>query len=75
MWTARATSYRQTKGFDHGISRIAVVVQTMVGSEVAGVMFTGNPMTAATDEYVINASWGLGEAVVSGIATPDEYVM
>lgn len=75
MWTARATSYRNTKGFDHDVSRIAVVVQTMVGSEVAGVMFTGNPMTAATDEYVINASWGLGEAVVSGIATPDEYVM
>ena len=75
MWTARATSYRHTKGFDQEISRIAVVVQTMVPSEVAGVMFTGNPMTAATDEFVINASWGLGEAVVSGIVTPDEFVI
>jgi pyruvate,water dikinase len=73
LWTARAASYRNTRGFRHD-QGIAVVVQTMVPSEVAGVMFTANPMTAATDEIVINASWGLGEAIVSGITTPDEYV-
>ena len=75
LWTARATFYRQTKGFDHSESPIAVVVQIMVEADVAGVMFTANPMTAATDELVINASWGLGEAVVSGVVTPDEYVV
>ena len=75
MWTARATSYRNTLGFDHMQARIAVVVQRMIESEVSGVMFTGNPLTARTDEIVINASWGLGEGIVSGILTPDEYTL
>ncbi|CAN0262821.1 unnamed protein product, partial [Phaeothamnion confervicola] len=75
MWSARATAYRYRGGFDHVTAHIAVVVQQMVAAEVAGVMFTGNPLTARTDEIVINASWGLGEAVVSGILTPDEYVL
>jgi pyruvate,water dikinase len=75
MWTARVTAYRHNKGFDHGAALIAVVVQTMVEPEVAGVMFTGNPMNARADEIVINASWGLGEMVVSGSVTPDEYIV
>ena len=75
MWTSRAVSYRKTQGFDHFKTSIAVVVQKMVESEVAGVMFTGNPINTATDETMINASWGLGEAVVSGIVTPDEYIV
>ena len=75
MWTARATAYRHRGGFDHASAHIAVIVQQMVAAEVAGVMFTGNPLTARTDEIVINASWGLGEGVVSGILTPDEYVL
>jgi phosphoenolpyruvate synthase/pyruvate phosphate dikinase len=75
MWTARATSYRRTKGFDQNAARIAVVVQQMVEAEVAGVMFTANPLTGATDEIVLNAAYGLGEALVSGIATPDEHVI
>ncbi|MGH7963050.1 MAG: PEP/pyruvate-binding domain-containing protein, partial [Candidatus Binatia bacterium] len=75
LWTARAAFYRHTQGFDHFSTSIAVVVQTMVESEVSGVMFTGNPINAATDQIVINASWGLGEAVVSGIVTPDEFIV
>jgi pyruvate,water dikinase len=75
MWTARVTAYRQSKGFGHSDIGIAVVVQMMVEPDVAGVMFVGNPMNARTDEIVINASWGLGEAVVSGSITPDEYVV
>ena len=75
MWTARVTAYRHDKGFDHGAAGIAVVVQTMVDADVAGVMFTGNPMNARADEYLTNASWGLGEAVVSGSVTPDEYIV
>jgi rifampicin phosphotransferase len=74
LWTARALAYRKTQGFDRFPS-IAVVVQAMVESEVSGVMFTANPVNTATDEIVINASFGLGEAVVSGIVTPDEYVV
>jgi len=75
MWTARVTAYRQDKGFNHGDAGIAVVVQVMVEAEVSGVMFTGNPMNARADEIVINASWGLGEAVVAGSVTPDEYIV
>ncbi len=75
MWTARVTAYRHDKGFDQGDIGIAVVVQTMVEPQVSGVMFVGNPMNARADEIVINASWGLGEAIVSGAVTPDEYIV
>ena len=75
MWTARATAYRAEKGFDQAAARISVVVQQMVESEIAGVMFTANPLTGATDEIVVNATWGLGEALVSGISTPDEHIL
>ncbi|HZZ47839.1 MAG TPA: PEP/pyruvate-binding domain-containing protein [Pseudonocardia sp.] len=74
LWTARAASYRSNKGFGPDVA-MAVVVQKMVPSEVSGVMFTANPLTEATDEIVINASWGLGEGIVSGITTPDEYTL
>jgi phosphohistidine swiveling domain-containing protein len=75
LWTARAIAYRQRSGFGGANVGIAVVVQTMIESEVSGVMFTANPMTAAVDEYVINASWGLGEAIVAGLVTPDMFVL
>jgi pyruvate,water dikinase len=75
LFTDRATSYRHDQGFDHLDARLAVVVQTMVASDASGVMFTGNPLTAANDELVINASWGLGEAVVQGIVTPDQFTL
>lgn len=73
MWSGRAVSYRNSTGFDHAAARIAVVVQVMVDAEVSGVMFTANPLNARTDELIINASWGLGEGIVSGIVVPDEY--
>lgn len=75
LWSARAVQYRQHNGFDHLAVGLAVVVQQMIESETSGVMFTANPRTAATDETVINASWGLGEAVVQGIVTPDEFTV
>lgn len=75
MWSTRVTVYRHNKGFDHHTIDIAVVVQEMVEPDVAGVMFVGNPMNARADEIVINASWGLGEMVVSGGVTPDEYII
>lgn len=75
LWTARCASYRDHAGIDQDAALIAVVVQTMVASEVSGVLFTANPLSALTDEYVVNASWGLGEGVVSGILTPDEYLV
>lgn len=75
MWTGRAVSYRNSTGFEHAAARIAVVVQVMVDSDVSGVMFTANPLNARTDEMVVNASWGLGEGIVSGIVVPDEFIM
>jgi len=75
LWTARAIYYREKQNFDHSQVSLSVVVQKMVNSEKSGVMFTANPINNNTDEMMINASWGLGEAVVSGAVTPDEYII
>ncbi|OIJ15750.1 phosphoenolpyruvate synthase [Anaerobacillus arseniciselenatis] len=75
LWTARAIYYRENQGFDHFEVSLSAVVQKMVNSEKAGVLFTANPVTNNRNEIMINASWGLGEAVVSGIVTPDEYLV
>lgn len=75
MWTTRAVSYRQDRGYDHRAARLAVVVQAMVQSDVSGVMFTANPLNNRTDEIVVNAAYGLGEAIVSGIINPDEFTV
>ncbi|MBT2585085.1 PEP/pyruvate-binding domain-containing protein [Arthrobacter sp. ISL-95] len=75
LWTDRAVSYRTTNGIDHETVALAVVVQEMVDSATAGVMFTANPVTGNRHETVIDASPGLGEAVVSGAVNPDHYVV
>ncbi|MBS4537915.1 phosphoenolpyruvate synthase [Clostridium sp. D2Q-11] len=75
LWTARAIYYRENQGFKHEEVALSVVVQKMVNSGKAGVMFTANPINHNRNEIMINASWGLGEAVVSGIVTPDEYII
>ncbi|MFI6534099.1 PEP/pyruvate-binding domain-containing protein [Nonomuraea sp. NPDC050547] len=75
LWTDRAVAYREANGIDHAAVRIAVVVQAMVDAEVAGVMFTANPVTGRRREAVIDASPGLGEAVVSGAVNPDRFVV
>ncbi|HET9778656.1 MAG TPA: PEP/pyruvate-binding domain-containing protein [Propionibacteriaceae bacterium] len=75
LWTERAIAYRRHQQIESGNLRIAVVVQRMVDAEFAGVMFTANPVTGERDEVVIDASSGLGEAVVAGLVTPDHYVL
>ncbi|MGW6143463.1 PEP/pyruvate-binding domain-containing protein [Streptomyces sp. NPDC055140] len=75
LWTDRAVSYRETNGIDHGSVQLAVAVQRMVPSAVAGVMFTANPVTGKRDQVVIDASPGLGEAVVSGAVNPDHFIV
>ncbi|MDR0911726.1 MAG: phosphoenolpyruvate synthase [Methanobrevibacter sp.] len=72
LFEARAIFYREENNFDHSKVYIAVVVQQMVESEKAGVMFTVNPSTGE-DIALIEGSWGLGESVVSGSVTPDNY--
>ncbi len=68
---AGAQGYREKLGLELS-SRMAVVIQALIDADVAGVLFTRHPVTGA-DERVIEASWGLGEAVVSGLITPDNY--
>ncbi|MFB4277804.1 MULTISPECIES: PEP/pyruvate-binding domain-containing protein [unclassified Nonomuraea] len=75
LFTDRAVAYRAKLGIDDSEVRIAVVVQSMVEADVAGVMFTANPVSGDRTRIVIDASSGLGEAVVSGLVTPDHYVL
>lgn len=75
LWTARAIAYRTRNGIDHLTVAIAVVVQKMVPSESSGVLFTANPLTGRRDETIIDATFGLGETLVSGQIEPDHYVV
>ena len=75
LWTDRAVSYRNANGIDHRSVALAVVVQRMIDAAAAGVMFTANPLTGSRNETVIDASPGLGEAVVSGAVNPDHFVV
>lgn len=73
LWTERAITYRVRNNFPHVQVSLAVVVQEMIAPEVAGVLFTANPVTNNREEMLANASYGLGESVVSGRVTPDTY--
>ncbi len=71
-WNSRAMKYRHDASKDHLSQGMAVVVQRMVKSDISGVMFTADPVSGA-DKVIIEASWGLGESIVSGLVTPDRY--
>src|SRR5215207_9201290 len=75
LWTDRAVSYRASNGIDPRSVRLAVAVQRMVEAAVAGILFTANPLTGRRRQAVIDASPGLGEAVVSGAVNPDHFVV
>jgi pyruvate, water dikinase len=75
VWSPRAAFARYSKGLDHNKAIIAPTVQLMVNSEVAGVLFTVNPITGAKNEIVIESNWGLGETVVCGKCQSDLYIM
>ena len=75
LWTARAIGYRMRNHISHSEVALAVVVQEMIQSDVSGVMFTANPLTGLLREVVIDATFGLGEALVSGQVEPDHYVV
>ncbi|GIG65022.1 PEP/pyruvate-binding domain-containing protein [Phytomonospora endophytica] len=75
LWTERAVTYRDANDIGHRAVRLAVVIQRMVASETAGVMFTADPVTGRRRQIVIDAAPGLGEAVVSGSVNPDHFVV
>jgi len=78
LWTARAIGYRRAAA-RYGIASadvsLAVVVQELVPAEASGILFTADPLTGARDQVMINAAWGLGEAIVGGQVTPDTVVV
>ncbi|MBL7186452.1 MAG: hypothetical protein ISS70_09005 [Phycisphaerae bacterium] len=75
LWTLRAYEYRERNGFDHLKIGMAVIVQRLVTSDTSGVIFTADPLTGAGGNIVIEACFGLGQALVSGKVTPDRFVV
>jgi len=75
LWTVRGAVARHHKGVDHSLGLISPTVQKMVHSEVAGVLFTANPITGSVDELVVESNWGLGESVVSGKSMNDFFIL
>jgi phosphoenolpyruvate synthase/pyruvate phosphate dikinase len=70
-----AIDYRKANGLDIDSAQMGVVVQQLVFADVSAVAFSANPISGERSEVVINANYGLGEAVVSGLATPDTIVL
>ncbi len=75
LWTARAIAYRTRQGIPGKGMALAVVVQLLVPADSAGILFTANPVSGRRGEAVISASWGLGEAIVGGLVTPDSLTV
>lgn len=75
LWSERALRYRATRHASDPDEAMAVVVMGLVQSEVSGVAFTAHPVNKDRDMVIINSSWGLGEAIVSGRVTPDSFVI
>jgi pyruvate,water dikinase len=75
LWTPRAIAYRVRQGIPPSAVSLAVVVQQMIAAEAAGILFTANPVNGRRDQLVIDAAWGLGEAVVGGRVTPDHWLV
>ncbi len=75
LWTARAIGYRARQGIAPQDVSLAVVVQELVPADASGILFTADPMTGSRDKVMLNAAWGLGEAIVGGQVTPDTIVV
>jgi phosphoenolpyruvate synthase/pyruvate phosphate dikinase len=75
LWSARAVAYRVRESIDHAEPAVAVIVQAMIQAEVSGYMFGSSALTTNCAEVVILACWGLSEAIISGLVTPDAFVV
>jgi pyruvate, water dikinase len=75
VWSDRAAFARKNKGMDHAKALISPTVQVMINSDVAGIIFTANPVTSSREEMMIESNWGIGESVVSGQTQPDHYIL
>lgn len=75
LWNTRAITYRRQQGLEEKNIRHAVLVQHLIKGEKSGIAFSANPITGIRHHTLINASWGLGESIVGGEVTPDEWVI
>nr|WP_018526379.1 PEP/pyruvate-binding domain-containing protein [Alkalispirochaeta alkalica] len=75
LWNPRALSYRIRQGIGNDDLAHGVVVQKLVAADTSGILFTANPLNGRRDQLLLNASWGMGEAVVSGEVNPDQWVI
>ncbi len=75
LWSERAMNYRARQAIPPMEARLAVVIQQMVFADASGVLFTANPLSGDHNHLVIDATWGLGEALVSGLVTPDHILV
>ena len=75
VWNERAIIYRRNNNLSHKNISMAIIIQKMINAKVSGVLFTCNPLTNNKSEIIIESNFGLGESIVSGIVTPDEYIL
>jgi len=75
LFTPRSIFYRVKKKYDHFKVGVAVPIQKMVQSEISGIMFTANPVSNDKNEIIIEVIWGLGEYIVQGVVTPDQFII
>lgn len=75
LWNPHAIAYRSRMQVEQQAVAMAVVIQEMLDADVSGVLFTANPMTGSRSELLVNAGYGLGDAIVSGQTTPDTWVI
>lgn len=75
LWNSRALSYRLKQGIENKELAHGVVVQKLVSAEKSGILFTANPVNGRRDQMLLNSSWGLGEAIVGGEVSPDQWVV
>ena len=75
LWTTRALAYRLKNDIPYESAQIAVIIQKMVPAKAAGVLFTKNPLSTETTEMLIESNFGLGESVVGGISSPDQFTL
>jgi phosphoenolpyruvate synthase/pyruvate phosphate dikinase len=75
LWAAQAVAGRVRQGVEHAHVGLAIIVQAMIQPEVSGILFAASPIAGSREEAVIFASWGLTEAIVSGLVSPDTFVV
>lgn len=75
LWTSRAIAYRERNGFQHDQVALSVVVQLMIDADVSGILFTADPVNGYRTRMIANGAWGLGEAIVSGLVSPDTWTI